>query len=183
MRPLLLAALLAPFAPAAPAGAQTVLGDLRIDAPMLRETPPNAPVAGGFLTIENVGDADDELVSATIAAGVAEQVQLHEMVMADGVMRMDEVAGGIVVPAGGTVALAPGGLHLMVMGLDRGLSAGETHAITLGFARAGEVTLDFPVRTLADIRAAEAAQGSGMGHSMDGMDPATHGAAPDGESE
>lgn len=138
-----------------PAAAQVAtIGDIRIDAPMLRETPPNAPVAAGFLTLSNAGAEDDAFVSASVDAAAASAVTLHAMSMQDGVMTMDEVPDGIALPAGETVILAPGDLHLMIQDLAAPLIAGGTLPVTLVFARAGEVKLDFPVLTLAEIRGA-----------------------------
>ncbi|SDZ11997.1 hypothetical protein SAMN05444004_106106 [Jannaschia faecimaris] len=158
-----------------PAFADPVMhGDLHIEAPMLRATPPNAPVGGGYLTIVNVGDADDRLVGAAIADGVAQEVQLHDMTMTDGVMTMAEVDGGIEIPAGQVVQLAPGGLHLMFMGLSRPLTAGETHEITLTFETAGQVTLTAPVLTLGELRSAVEAQDAIMHTDHDGAHDAMH---------
>ena len=163
--------LLAALTLALPAGAQTIVGDLRIEAPMLRATPPAAPVAGGFLIVENTGGTDDTLTAAAIAGDIAAGVQFHRMSMSDGVMTMAPVEDGVPIPGGRTVTLAPGGLHLMLMGLAAPLEAGDHHEITLTFATAGEVTVDFPVRTLGEIRAAtEKAgvgdRGMGMDHDM-----------------
>ncbi len=149
---------------ASPAAADMVmLGDLHIEAPMLRATAPNAPVAGGFLRIENTGDTGDTLIAASIAGDIARRVELHEMAMNDGVMSMFEVEGGIALPAGEIVVLAPGGLHIMLMGLQEPLVEGDTHSVTLTFAEAGEITLDFPVLSLGEIRAAVEEAGI-MGH-------------------
>ncbi len=131
-----------------------LLGDLHIDRPMLRETPPNATVGAGYLTVVNTGDSDDTLTGAAFAADVAEDVHMHRMAMADGVMTMRAVEGGIPLPAGETVTLVSGGDHLMITGLERPLTAGESHEVTLAFEKAGEVTLDMPVMTLGEIRAA-----------------------------
>lgn len=162
MRPTsLLAPMLTAAVLAMPAVAEmNMLGDLHIEAPMLRATPPNAPVASGFVTIVNTGEADDTLVAVTIAGGIAGQVQLHRMSMADGVMTMGRVEGGIPIPSGQIATLAPGGLHLMLMDLTQPLKPGEVHAVTLSFATAGDVTLDFPVLTLREIRAAGEAAGA-----------------------
>ncbi|WP_281825765.1 copper chaperone PCu(A)C [Jannaschia rubra] len=152
------------LAVALPAGAQTTtLGDLTLDAPMLRDTPPNAPVAGGFLTVTNNGEADDTLISAATIDGIAGEVQLHRMEMVGDVMKMAQVDGGIEIPAGATVTLMPGGLHLMLMGLTGPLEAGTSHPVTLIFENAGEVTMDFPVMTLAEIRAATGEAGMDAG--------------------
>jgi periplasmic copper chaperone A len=60
-------------------------------------------------------------------------------------MRMRPVED-IEVPPNGSVSLQPGGLHLMFMGLNRPLVAGETIPVTLRFAVAGEVTIQLPVQ-------------------------------------
>ena len=94
-----------------------------------------------FLTITNPDATDDRLLSATTdAAGMA---MLHTSVMdANGVMSMPEMPGGVVIPAGGSHALARGGDHLMLMGLTRALAEGDTVRLTLMFERAGAVNLD-----------------------------------------
>ena len=122
------------------AQAPVTLGDLAISGAFSRATLPNAPVGGGFLSITNNGAEDDVLVSAS--APIAAQTQLHEMSVEDGVMRMHEVEGGIVVPAGTTVTLSPGGLHIMFMGLTGAIVEGETVPVTLTFEKAGTVTID-----------------------------------------
>ncbi|RUY67895.1 copper chaperone PCu(A)C, partial [Mesorhizobium sp. M7A.F.Ca.CA.001.09.2.1] len=69
----------------------------------------------------------------------------HEMGVKDGVMTMRPVAGGLEIPAGGKVALAPGGYHLMFMGLKRQPKQGEKFSATLTFEKAGAVSVDFAV--------------------------------------
>jgi copper(I)-binding protein len=56
-------------------------------------------------------------------------------------MKMNELPDGIPVPAGATVTLSPGGLHLMMMGLKAPLVEGETVPVTLTFATAGTVEI------------------------------------------
>jgi len=115
------------------------LGDIEISGGFTRATLPNAPVGGGYITIVNHGSADDTLIAATSPA--AEEVQLHEMKMEGEVMKMNELPDGIPVPAGATVTLSPGGLHLMMMGLKAPLVEGETVPVTLTFATAGTVEI------------------------------------------
>jgi copper(I)-binding protein len=155
-------ALAGSFEPAeAPAA---TVGPIELRMPMIRATPPNAPVAGGFLAVTNTGDADDTLVAASAAGEVAGRMELHEMEMREGVMRMREVEGGIPVPAGETVLLVPGGLHLMLMDLAGGMEEGEAHEITLTFAEAGEAVVEFEVLPVEEIRArAEAMMAEGTG--------------------
>jgi uncharacterized protein YcnI/copper(I)-binding protein len=142
---------------AAPAPAEITIGDLTLTAPFTRATLPNAPVAGGFLTITNTGVEDDRLVSVSV--DFAKEGQIHEMAMEGDVMKMRQLADGLVIPAGETVTLEPGGYHLMFMGLTRALTEGETVPVTLTFEKAGEITIDLPVAGAA----AEAPAGH-MGH-------------------
>jgi copper(I)-binding protein len=138
-------------------GAQSVfahefkVGDLEIGHPWSRATPAGAKVAGGYFTITNNGSAPDRLVS--ISSDISDKAELHEMGVKDGVMTMRPVAGGLEIPAGGKVALAPGGYHLMFIGLKRQPKQGETFSATLTFEKAGAVSVDFAVE--------------GMGGSMD----------------
>ena len=98
-------------------------GDIAVEAPWSRATPGGAKVGAGYLTIKNGGAAPDRLVSAT--ADIAERTEIHEMSMSDGMMKMRQVSDGVAVPAGGSVALAPNGYHLMFLGLKKPLTEGE----------------------------------------------------------
>ncbi|MCP8883282.1 copper chaperone PCu(A)C [Devosia sp. XJ19-1] len=128
------------------------LGTLELKGPFARATLPNAPVAGGFVTIVNTGTEDDRLVSVT--ADIARETQIHEMAMEGEVMKMRQLADGVVIPAGETVALAPGGYHIMFMGLTQALVEGEKVPVTLTFEKAGTVTIDLDIgATAADAPA------------------------------
>lgn len=132
----------------APAFAHDItFGPLHLNAPFARATLPNAPVAGGFLTIVNTGSEDDRLVS--VSADFARESQIHEMAMEGDVMKMRALSDGIVIPAGETVVLEPGGLHLMFMGLEAALVEGETVPVTLTFEKAGTVTVDLHIGAAA----------------------------------
>ncbi|WIJ24908.1 copper chaperone PCu(A)C [Devosia sp. RR2S18] len=123
------------------------LGPIDISLPFARATLPNAPVGGGFLTIENTGAEADRLISASSPA--AAEVQLHEMAMDGEVMRMRQLEDGIEIPAGGTVTLEPGGLHIMFMGLREPFVEGEEVPVTLTFEQAGSVEIKLPVLAVA----------------------------------
>jgi len=118
-------------------------GDIKIDHPWARATPTGAKVAGGYVTIENFGNKPDRLISATMEA--SKQVELHEMSLTDGVMRMRGLPTGILVPAGGRIEMKPGGIHIMFLDLQRPLRQGEKVAGTLIFERAGIVQIEFQV--------------------------------------
>ncbi|QKD01836.1 copper chaperone PCu(A)C [Mesorhizobium loti] len=135
-------------------GAQSVLahefkvGDLEIEHPWSRATPAGAKVAGGYFTIVNKGSTADRLLS--ISSDISEKAELHEMGVKDGVMTMRPVSGGLEVPAGGKVALAPGGYHLMFVGLKRQPKQGEKFAATLTFEKAGTVDVEFAVEGMGE---------------------------------
>ncbi len=118
----------------------------------IRATAPGAPTAAGYATLINHGVATDRLMGGR--AGVAGAVEVHEMSMAGGIMRMRPIPGGLGVGASATVKLSPNGDHLMLIGLKRPLRAGEHVKVVLQFRRAGDVTADFAVR--------DAAPGGGM---------------------
>ena len=130
------------------------LGDLRVSAPWSRATPGSAPVAGGYFTLTNGGGSADRLVGVT--TDLATKAEVHEMAMANGVMTMRQVPGGLPVPANGSVELKPGGFHIMFMGLKRGLKEGETFKATLQFEKAGPVEVTFMVGSIAASKAPEA---------------------------
>ncbi len=106
-----------------------------------RPTVEGQTAGGAFVRIAN-GGAGDRLLSASSPAAIA--VELHTMSMDGEVMKMRQVEA-IEVPAGKTVELKPGGLHLMFMGLKAPLKAGSTVPLTLKFEKAGELSVTVPV--------------------------------------
>lgn len=125
-----------------PARAQAGTAAPRADAAWARPTVQGQAAGGAYLRITG-GDAPDRLVGAS-AAAVAKTVELHTMQMDGNVMRMREVAAIDVAP-GKPVELAPGGLHLMLTGLQRPLENGSSFPLTLRFEKAGAVTVDVKV--------------------------------------
>jgi periplasmic copper chaperone A len=117
------------------------VGSIEIEHAYTRATVPGQKVGGGFMKIENKGAADT-LISAS--SPISGDVQLHEMAMDGNVMKMRQVKD-IVVPAGGTVELKPGGMHIMFMNIKAPLKAGEAVPVKLKFAKAGEVEVKMPV--------------------------------------
>jgi len=122
------------------------LGALVIGNPWARATAPTAPAGGGYLTITNTGTTPDRLLSAKSQA--AGMVQIHEMKMEGNVMRMRELEHGLEIPAGGTVALAPGGFHLMMMYLKEPLRQGTKIPVSLVFDKAGSIEIEFDVESM-----------------------------------
>jgi copper(I)-binding protein len=122
------------------------VGSIRVENAYTRATVPGQQVAGGFMKIENKGAAD-QLISAS--SPVSGDVQLHEMTMDGNVMKMRQVKE-VVVPAGATVELKPGGLHLMFMNIKAPLTAGDTVPVKLKFAKAGEVEVKMSVNAMGN---------------------------------
>lgn len=118
------------------------LGAVTIDRPYARATAPGQPAGGGFLTLKNSGASADRLLSAS--AEVSKAVELHTMTMEGDVMRMRQVEA-IDLPAGKTVELKPGGLHIMFIGLKAPLKKGDSFPLKLKFEKAGEVTVQVNV--------------------------------------
>ena len=100
--------------------------------------------AVAYLTLTNRGAAPDRLVSE--ASPEAARVALHRSVLSGGVMDMRPVAGGLELPPGRPVMLAPNGYHLMLEGLRGGLAAGARYPLTLRFAHAAPMTVMVEVR-------------------------------------
>ena len=129
---------------AVPALAETARhGDLLIEDARVRAVHGPAPATAAFATIVNTGEAGDRLVS--VAAGIAGRAEIHTMDVRDGVMRMRPLPGGLAIPAGGTVTLEPGGLHLMLMRLNARPAIGDEVVLRLEFERAGTVEILAPV--------------------------------------
>jgi periplasmic copper chaperone A len=115
------------------------VGDLVVTQAWSRATPKGAKIGGGYLTIENKGSTTDRLIGGS--ADVAAKVEIHEMTMSNGVMKMRPLENGLVIEPGKTVKLAPGGYHLMLMDLKSPLKQGDKLPITLEFEKAGKVTV------------------------------------------
>ena len=140
MRKLLLAATMALAAAGAAFAQEYAAGALRIDHPWTRPTAAGAPAAAGYMEIRNTGRSADRLVSA--ATPHAARVEIHQSSMEGGMMRMKALPEGVEIPAGGSVSLAPGGLHLMLFGPKAAVATGDRIPLTLTFARAGKVQVE-----------------------------------------
>lgn len=97
-----------------------------------------------YATIES--DSDDRLLGVTTP--VADHVMIHAIESDGDVSRMKHV-DVLEIPAGQRIALAPGGMHLMLMGLHGKLEEGAMFPMTLSFEKAGEVTVEVSVLGVA----------------------------------
>lgn len=143
------------------APAQSAVASPKVERPYARATMPGQPNGGGYLKIDNAGGAADRLLGAS--ADVSRTVELHTMKLEGDVMRMRQVEA-IDVPAGQTVELKPGGLHLMFIGLKAPLKAGDSFPLKLRFEKAGEVGVDVKVEAAPAPAAGGHGHGPGMKH-------------------
>lgn len=145
-----------PSEPAKAPAAETTTATAAVSATdaWCRPSPNGAKAGGCYVTL--TAASDDRLMSgSTPRAG---SLQVHEMKTENGMMKMAELTAGLPLPADQAVALAPGGNHLMLIGLTAPLVAGETVPLTLQFASAPAITVQAQVRQPA----------------MDGMDHGAH---------
>jgi copper(I)-binding protein len=122
------------------------LGDLTVTSPWTRATPGGAKIAGGYLKITNNGTSVDRFVGAKSDA--SDRVEIHEMSMSDGVMKMRPLPNGLEIKPGETVELKSGGYHLMFMDLKQPLKQGDSFKTTLQFEKAGSLEVNFNVNAL-----------------------------------
>jgi periplasmic copper chaperone A len=126
------------------------VGSIEIDGPWARATPKGAKVAGGYLRIRNTGSTPDRLTGGTFVP--AGGVEIHEMSVDRGVMRMRELKGGLEIKPGQTVELQPSSIHLMFTDLKRPLAKGEHVKGTLMFEKAGTVEVEYAVEAIGASR-------------------------------
>ncbi|WP_085122447.1 copper chaperone PCu(A)C [Tistlia consotensis] len=122
------------------------LGQLHIDHPWARASAGPAPTGAAYLTIDNKGTQADRLIAVETPA--AKRAEIHQSLMEGGVMKMRAVEGGLALPAGASTALAPGGYHVMLMGLVKPLKEGESFPMTLTFEKAGKVEVEITVEPI-----------------------------------
>ena len=126
-----------------------------VDKPWARNSPGMATSGAVYMNLESSGG--DRLIGASVAAGIAAKVEIHQTAMAggdsgddpeggmDGAMTMREV-GEIDLPAGTTVNLEPGGFHIMLLDIADPLELGQKFEVTLTFETSLERVVEVEVR-------------------------------------
>lgn len=134
------------------AGEQTA-GPILVHNAMARAV----PVAGGngaiYFTLMNNRAEADRLVA--VESDVAAATELHESITENDVIRMLPRPEGFAIPASGSVELAPGGKHVMLLNLEQPLNEGETIAITLRFELAEPISVTVPIMALGSTPASD----------------------------
>jgi copper(I)-binding protein len=101
-----------------------------------------ASSSAAYVSVHNGGRSADRLLGASSTA--ARTVSIHDSQASGGVMRMRPVSA-LALPRGGQIAMKPGGVHVMLMGLKAPLRPGTKLPLTLRFERAGNVAVSLPV--------------------------------------
>lgn len=136
--------------------------DLHIMQPVALETLKTAKTGAGYMIVHNMGDTDDTLLQ--VKADFP-RVMIHDTkITDDGVARMFHV-DAINIPAGGMVTFAPGGKHIMFMGLTTQFKDGGTVNGILVFENAGEVAVTFDIVKRDDLPELAANNHGTMNHS------------------
>ncbi len=117
--------------------------DVMVHDAYARATPPNAVNSAIFMHLMNKDDSARQVVDAN--SNSADVVELHNHIMADGMMQMRKV-DSIDIPANGTAELKPGGMHIMLLGLKSDLHEGDNVKLTLKFANGETKNLSVPVK-------------------------------------
>lgn len=145
---------------------------IEVSAIWARTSPAVAGAAAVYMTIDNTGGVEDALIAVSVDPSIAMAAELHETVAVDAsssTMAGDMPASApvetamagaepmmemrpvdrVVAPAEGSVALAPGGYHIMLMELVEPLTVGTTLDVTLTFETSGDKVVTASVRDTA----------------------------------
>ena len=145
------ALLFALFAVALPVSAERYrTGSLIIEGAWARELPPVSVNGAAYVTIANEGERADRLAGASSA--IAGRVEIHVHEQAGEMMAMRRL-DGLDLPPGEYVRLAPGGMHLMLIGLEHPLENGGRFTVRLTFASAPPIEIEVPVMAMDAVPA------------------------------
>ena len=121
-------------------------GQIEVSNAYARAVPPNLKNSAAFMEIANNSQEEVFLLRATSPA--ASTVELHEHVTHQGMMKMQPVEKIAIAPHSHT-SLQPGGLHVMLIGLNTPLSVGKTITLGLYFSNGEEIILEeVPVKSV-----------------------------------
>lgn len=112
-----------------------------MDHPWARPTFALATTAAAYLSIHNIGESSDRLVEASVDSSIADEVQLHDVLMDGEMMRMRQMTSGVPISQDEQVSFTPGGKHIMLLGLKGPLNEGESFPLTLYFEKSGAMVV------------------------------------------
>jgi copper(I)-binding protein len=124
-----------------------------VDKVWARETFAMARSGAAYASFSNPSDTDIILIAAEVDDSVASMVELHETNMVNGMMRMQELENGLLISAGQTVSMEPGGKHFMIMGLSGPFIAENQFSMTLEFSDGSRKTLEVGIQDMSNRKA------------------------------
>ncbi|GAA4369373.1 copper chaperone PCu(A)C [Paeniglutamicibacter cryotolerans] len=120
-------------------------------------------MTSAFATLHN--ESAEPLTLSGASSDIADDIELHEMTGGTGATSMKELPGGITVEPGASVELAPGGLHLMLMGVHEAVKPGQSPVIALELADGSTIPVRFEVKSFTGANESYAPESEhGMGH-------------------
>ena len=142
------------YAATGPHAAERVFraGEMRVERPWVRASVGTSRPTVGYLALVNEGSKPDRLVG--VKTPVADRAEIHRTTVENDTMQM-RPAEPLEIPAGATVTLMPGGLHIMIIGLKEPLKKGATMPLMLQFETAGEMQIEATVSSIGAKRAPE----------------------------
>ena len=116
---------------------------LEFDQQWIREMPPGMPTMAAYMHITNTGSAPVTIKSAS--SNVSNSVELHEVRIDDELMQMRELTE-LVIDTGQSIELKPGGIHLMLVGVEQSLKQGDQVEINFELSDSQNVKIILPVK-------------------------------------
>jgi len=126
-----------------------------VDKVWARETFAMARSGAAYASFSNPSDSNIILVAAKVDESIASMVEIHETNMVNGMMRMQELEDGLMISAGQTVSMEPGGKHFMIMGLKGPFIAENQFSLTLEFSDGSNKTLEVGIQDMSNRRAGD----------------------------
>jgi copper(I)-binding protein len=105
-----------------------------------------AQSAALYFTLHNQSETPTKITGVSVSSDIASDAQIHTTEMNDDMMRMREVKEGIVIAPNDSLSFAPGGYHVMLLGLEKGLVEGNSVSLTLSFDSAADYIVELPVK-------------------------------------
>ena len=121
----------------------TAGADVHVEDAWSLPLPPTSVNGAAYLTVHNRGSVTDRLLE--VESDIAGKAELHNHVMQDGQMSMMRLSG-VDFPPNASVVFAPGGLHVMLLGLTKPLVRDEQYPLILRFEQAGEIPVVVSIR-------------------------------------
>lgn len=122
--------------------------DIRVSEQYIRETIPGTQISSAYMTLSN--QLDKEMVLIAVSSNISERIELHEHLMADGMMKMQQV-DSIVIEANQQTVLQPHGYHIMIFNLHKPLKANSVVDMTLEFSNGNKQNITVPVKGIKQL--------------------------------